>query len=100
MDVVRNFVRGAVTVHVLHHAAEAPIHGAWMTEELRRHGYAISPGTLYPLLHRLEHDGLLGSRSQITEGRARRQYRITPAGRAALKRLRAAVRELADEVLP
>ncbi|RLV76103.1 PadR family transcriptional regulator [Streptomyces rapamycinicus NRRL 5491] len=60
---MREFQRGAVRLHILHHAAEEEIHGAWMTEELASHGYQISPGTLYPTLHRLEADGLLVSSS-------------------------------------
>lgn len=99
MDVVQRFTRGAVAVHALHHAAERPIHGAWIAQELAHHGYAISPGTLYPLLHRLELDGLLASRSAVEGGYARRVYTITDTGRAALARLRAAVAELANEVL-
>lgn len=61
---MREFQRGAVRLHILHHAAEEEIHGAWMTVELARHGYQISPGTLYPTLHRLEADGLLVSSEQ------------------------------------
>ncbi|WP_347568147.1 PadR family transcriptional regulator [Streptomyces sp. TRM75563] len=86
-------------LHILHHAAEGEIHGAWMTEELARHGYRISPGTLYPTLHRLEADGLLASEQQVVDGRARRVYRATEAGRAALAEDRRALRELAREVL-
>ncbi|MGA5468826.1 PadR family transcriptional regulator [Streptomyces arboris] len=86
-------------LHILHHAAEEEIHGAWMTEELARHGYRISPGTLYPTLHRLEADGLLASEQQVVDGRTRRVYRATEAGRTALAEDRRALRELAREVL-
>jgi DNA-binding PadR family transcriptional regulator len=96
---VREFLRGAVRLHILHHAAEQEIHGAWMTEELKRHGYAISPGTLYPTLHRLESEGLLVSRQLTVGGRVRRVYRATEAGRTALAQDRAALAELAREVL-
>ncbi|HVV89661.1 MAG TPA: PadR family transcriptional regulator [Solirubrobacterales bacterium] len=96
---MREFLRGAVQLHILHHAAAAEIHGAWMAEELAGHGYQISPGTLYPTLHRLEAEGLLTSRRVVEEGHARRVYRITPDGRKALRRMRKALRELADEVL-
>ncbi|MCI4045693.1 PadR family transcriptional regulator [Streptomyces sp. TRM75563] len=96
---MREFQRGAMRLHILHHAAEGEIHGAWMTEELARHGYRISPGTLYPTLHRLEADGLLASEQQVVDGRARRVYRATEAGRAALAEDRRALRELAREVL-
>jgi DNA-binding PadR family transcriptional regulator len=96
---VREFQRGAVQLHILHHAAEGEIHGAWMSQELAGHGYEISPGTLYPTLHRLEAEGLLRSRNAVEDGRARRVYRITPAGRKVLRLTRRALRELADEVL-
>jgi DNA-binding PadR family transcriptional regulator len=96
---MREFLRGAVQLHILHHAAEEEIHGAWMSRELAEHGYEISPGTLYPTLHRLESEGLLSSRSTVVEGRSRRVYKITADGRTALRRTRAALKELADEVL-
>jgi DNA-binding PadR family transcriptional regulator len=96
---MREFLRGAVQLHILHHAAEAEVHGAWMAEELAEHGYEISPGTLYPTLHRLEAEGLLTSRRVVEDGHSRRVYRITADGRKALRRMRKALRELADEVL-
>jgi DNA-binding PadR family transcriptional regulator len=99
VDVVRDFVRGAVQVHALHHAAEGDVYGAALIEELGRHGHRVSPGTLYPLLHRLESAGLLRSRGVVVDGRVRRLYRATPKGRAALRRCQQAVRELAGEVL-
>lgn len=97
---MRGFLRGAVRLHILHHAARGAIHGAWMTVELARHGYSISPGTLYPTLHRLEADGLLESQTEVVDGRRRRVYRATPAGLAALEEGRRALRELAGEILP
>lgn len=96
---VSDFIRGAVRLHILHHAAEAEIHGAWMAEELRHHGYRISPGTLYPTLHRLEEQGLLTSRQATVSGRSRRLYAITEAGRSVLADERRALAELAREVL-
>lgn len=96
---MREFQRGAVRLHILHHAAEEEIHGAWMTAELARHGYEISPGTLYPTLHRLEADGLLVSRQHVVDGRTRRVYRATAEGRRALAEDRKALAELAREVL-
>jgi len=99
-DLVREFVRGAMQVHVLHHAAEGTVHGAWLTTELAHHGYRVSPGTLYPLLHRMEREGLLVSHKEVADGRARRVYVATAAGRRALKRLRVAAAELAREVAP
>lgn len=96
---MREFQRGAVRLHILHHAAKEEIHGAWMTEELARHGYRISPGTLYPTLHRLEADGMLTSEQRVVDGRARRMYRATAAGKKALADDRRALAELAREVL-
>jgi DNA-binding PadR family transcriptional regulator len=96
---MREFLRGAVQLHILHHADEGEIHGAWMSRELAEHGYDISPGTLYPTLHRLESEGLLSSRSTVVEGRSRRVYKITAEGRKALRQTRKALQELADEVL-
>lgn len=96
---MREFQRTAVRLHILHHAADNEVHGAWLTQELSRHGYRVSPGTLYPTLHRLEADGLLVSEQRVVDGRARRVYRATPAGRAALTEDRRALEELAREVL-
>ncbi|MGA5503959.1 PadR family transcriptional regulator [Streptomyces umbrinus] len=96
---MREFQRAAVRLHILHHAAEEDIHGAWMTEELAGHGYRVSPGTLYPTLHRLEADGLLTSEQRVVDGRTRRVYRATKAGREALAEDRRALAELAREVL-
>lgn len=96
---MREFQRGAVRLHILHHAAAGGVHGAWLTTELGRHGYDISPGTLYPTLHRLEADGLLTSEQQVVGGKARRVYRATRAGRKALAEDRKALAELAREVL-
>ncbi len=96
---VRQFLRGAVQLHVLHHAAEREIDGAWMSDELARHGYRISPGTLYPTLHRMEAEGLLQSREELSDGRRRRRYGVTDTGRRVLAETRRALRELADEVL-
>ena len=96
---MREFLRGAVQLHVLHHAAQRSIDGAWMSEELAHHGYRISPGTLYPTLHRMEDEGLLASTDELVDGRRRRRYRATRDGRRVLRSTRRALRELADEVL-
>jgi DNA-binding PadR family transcriptional regulator len=99
MPDVREFLRGAVRLHVLHHAAEREVHGAWMAVELAQHGYRISPGSLYPTLHKMESEGLLTSRPVLSDGRVRRCYRATPAGRKELTQAKAQLRELAREVL-
>lgn len=96
---MREFQRSAVRLHILHHAAQEEIHGAWMTKELAGHGYRISPGTMYPTLHRLEADGLLVSEQRVVDGRSRRVYWATEAGKQALADDRRALKELAREVL-
>ena len=93
-------MRAAILLHVLHHAAEQDVYGSWMMDELARHGYHVSPGTMYPTLHRMERDGLLSGRDELVGGRRRRLYVITAEGRSALEEGRRAVRELAGEVLP
>lgn len=99
MDLVREFNRGAVALHVLHHAQHGGVHGTALIEELGRHGHRLSPGTLYPLLHRLEAAGLLVSRPLVVAGRRRRVYAITGAGERTLRRCQEALEELAAEVL-
>ncbi len=85
-------------VHVLHHAAKAPVYGLWMLDELAEHGHRLSPGTLYPLLARMEANGWLRSESDGS-GKSRRNYVITPAGRAVLRALRHDIEELHEEVV-
>ena len=95
----RDLYSGLIRLHILHHACEEPIYGLEMIEELGRHGYRISPGTLYPLLAGLERKGYLHS-TEETEGRSRRKvYRATPRGRAALHAAREKIRELFREVV-
>jgi uncharacterized protein YgfB (UPF0149 family) len=55
----RELLKGLVRLHILHHASEAEFYGQWMIQELARHGYALSPGTLYAMLHGLECRGYL-----------------------------------------
>jgi PadR family transcriptional regulator PadR len=84
---------------LLHHAVEEPIFGLGMIEELTRHGYRISPGTLYPLLHGLERKGYLRS-SEQSKGKSRRKvYRATPLGRKALRAAKNKVHELFHELM-
>jgi len=86
-------------VHVLHHAAEGGLIGQWMLKELRHHGYDVSPGTLYPLLKRMEKNGWLTSQADASRGpKAPRTYTITKEGRAVLKIVRKQLRELGIEV--
>jgi PadR family transcriptional regulator, regulatory protein PadR len=70
-----------------------------MIEELARHGYKMSPGTMYPILHGLEKRGYVKS-TKFHSGKVRRRlYRATPAGRKALKAAKQKVRELFGELI-
>ena len=89
---------GLIRLHILHHAAEGEIYGQWMIEELARHGYRMSPGTLYPLLHGMESKGYLESRQERAGRSVRRLYQATPFGREALGVAREKVRELFGEI--
>ncbi|MFO7634169.1 MAG: PadR family transcriptional regulator [Caldilinea sp.] len=96
---LRDFFLGFIRIHILHHAAQEPVYGVALIEELARHGYALSPGTLYPVLHQLERAGYLTVEKQVVGGKVRKYYTITEAGTQVLAEARIKVRELVDEVL-
>lgn len=85
-------------LHILHHATRGDVYGLWLLDELAEHGHRVSPGTLYPILIRMERNGWLRSRP-ASAARGRRNYRITAAGRQLLARLRAEVDELHRELV-
>ena len=95
----REFFLGFIKVHILYHAAQEPIFGVWIAEELARHGYHVSPGTLYPTLHRMEKDSYLESSSRVVGGRVRKYYRATDEGKQVLEQARNKIRELVVEVV-
>ncbi|WP_200411495.1 PadR family transcriptional regulator [Virgibacillus salexigens] len=96
--VLRKLFLGFIQIHILHHAAEHPIFGSWMLEELKEHGYSISAGTLYPILHSMEADGLLTKEEQNVEGKIRKYYTSTDKGLTVLKEARAKAYELFKEI--
>jgi DNA-binding PadR family transcriptional regulator len=96
---LRHFFLGFIKIHILHHASEEPIYGLWIIEELGQHGYQLSPGTLYPILHALEADGLLRSSEQLVDGKIRKYYEITAKGRKTLAEVKKKIKELVDEVM-
>ena len=98
-EVDREILLSFWKVHILHHAGEKPIYGQWIISELRRHGYEISPGTLYPLLQRLLRHGWLDIIAQEDGRRARKDYRLTPKGKKILKLIRTQIQELYDEAM-
>lgn len=93
----RDLYSGLIRLHLLYHASKEPIFGLQMIEELGRHGYKVSPGTLYPLLHGMEKKGLLRS-TRPGSRNDRRVYRATPAGRKALVAAKQRVQELFSEL--
>ena len=94
----RDLFTGLIRIHVLVHAEHEPLFGLAMIEELKHHGYRIGPGTIYPLLHGMERDGLLKSELKNLTGRRRRLYKLTKAGRKALDNARIKVDELHHEL--
>lgn len=90
---------GFIRLHVLHHAVEEEIYGQWIMEELARHGYRLSPGTLYPMLHGLEKKGYLRSREKKIGRSVRRLYRATAKGKKALAVAKEKLRELVGELI-
>ena len=50
----KDLYSGLIRLHVLHHANQEPIFGVGIIEKLARHGYRLSLGALYPLLHGLD----------------------------------------------
>jgi DNA-binding PadR family transcriptional regulator len=97
--VVREFFLGFVKIHILHHAGEEPVYGLALIAELRRHGYELSPGTLYPVLRQLEQTGYLRRLNRVVNGKVRKYYILTSRGGQALIDARAKITELVSEVL-
>ena len=95
----QELLKGLIRLHILHHAVEGEFFGRWMIDELGRHGYALGPGTLYPMLHAMERDGYLKSREERSGRTFRRLYKATPLGREAHKLARIKVRELFGELV-
>lgn len=94
----RDLYVGLIRLHILHHAAHEPIFGLGIIEELARHGYKMSAGTMYPLLHGLERKGYLRSSEERSGKRIRRVYRATAKGRRELNAAKDKVRELFGEL--
>ncbi|GAB4213238.1 MAG: PadR family transcriptional regulator [Synechococcales cyanobacterium] len=94
----REFYTSLIRLHILHHAVQEPIFGLAIIEELARHGYKLSAGTLYPMLHDMERKGYLTSSLQRHGGHQRRLYMATDAGRAILDEAKDKVRELFGEL--
>jgi PadR family transcriptional regulator PadR len=86
----RQFVKGGATTVILSLLAESPMHGYELIQTIRERTdgiFEFGDGTIYPLLYTLRDKGLVRTEEDLSpEGRVRKIYRLTPAGRAALAR--------------
>jgi DNA-binding PadR family transcriptional regulator len=96
---LRDIFLGFIRVHILYHASISPVYGLELIEELESHGYYVSPGTMYPILKKLEQSGLLVSEPVNVGGKIRKYYSITEKGKDVLLESKKKIRELAREVL-
>jgi len=97
--VFRNLFLGFIRLHILHHASKEPVFGLRLIEELERHGYRMSPGTLYPILHQMESNGFLWSKKSVIDGKMRKYYQITDEGILALVQSYEKIKELSEELI-
>ena len=96
----RNIFLGFIKLHILYHAGQSPVFGLGLISELETHGYQLSPGTLYPILHALERDGFLVCEKKIVNGKLRKYYTTTDSGASVLTEAYAKARDLLDEIQP
>jgi PadR family transcriptional regulator PadR len=103
-QIMQSFWKGIVRLVILHQAARRPVYGGELSRQMRRHGYDISPGSLYPLLHTMERAGFLSSNIKIFKGRARKYYNLNPSGRVCLEEvllsLRPFIKDLIADIPP
>lgn len=92
--IIRKIFNGMIYIHILHHGNEEPFYGTWMMEELKEHGYKVSPGTLYPVLKEMVDQGLLEKEDRNVSGRIRKYYKTTKVGEELLESLKESLKEL------
>ena len=68
-------------------------------EELARHGYKLSFGTLYPTLAKMVKMDLLSFETRTVNHKQRKYYRVTPAGLEELEKVKVKIRELYKEII-
>jgi len=95
---IKDLILGFIKIHILYHASKEPIYGAEFQNELKRHGYDISYGTLYPIFHRLESEGYIESNKENVNGKIRKYYSITEIGIIILKEAKVKMNELVSEL--
>lgn len=97
-NLIRKMFLGFIEIHILYHASKEPIFGVGIMEELKRHGYKISPGSLYPILHSLEAADLLDVEEKNIGGKIRKYYTATEEGKDVLKEAIIKADELIKEI--
>lgn len=88
-----------IKLHILYHAAEEEVFGVGLIKELGRHGYELGPGTLYPMLAKMESLNLLKSSARVVNQKRRKYYRITPNGKKLLREAKVKLKELYEELM-
>ena len=96
---IRNLELAFIKLHILYHADVEEIFGVGMMKELGRHGYTIGPGTLYPILAKMEKGGLLSCEARTVNRKQRKYYRITVAGESVLNEMKHKIIELYQEIM-
>lgn len=99
-DLYRSVVQALVPLVILHSAERGigMMYGRAVGKRLGTLGYRISSGRLYPLLRKMERDGLLSGRLCVVSGRTRRYYKLTRSGRFSLAQLRRSLSGLAAQI--
>jgi DNA-binding PadR family transcriptional regulator len=97
--ILRKLFLAFMRIHILHHAKKEAFFGLWMIEELKSHGYEVSSGTIYPILHSMESDGILSSEEKTVEGKVRKYYSLTAKGEKVLDQVKAKTKELSEEIM-
>ncbi|MFW5718649.1 MAG: PadR family transcriptional regulator [Halanaerobium sp.] len=97
--ILRKLFLAFMRIHILYHAKEKEFFGLWMIEELKSHGYEVSSGTLYPILHSMEADGILKSEEKTIDGKVRKYYTLTSKGAEVLEKVKQKTEELSKEII-
>lgn len=97
-QIIRKVFNGLIYIHILHHGNEEPFYGSWMIEELKEHGYSMSPGTLYPILKSMVQEGFIEKEERNVNGKIRKYYKTTDKGKELLLELKDKLKELFDDV--
>lgn len=92
--ILRKLFLGFIQVHILGHGIRGEFYGSWLIEHLKDHGYDMSPGTIYPILHKMEREGLLVSTERTVEGKKRKYYTTTDLGAEVLDEAKIKIGEL------